>query len=893
MITFTPLSGDAHESNGNPLAYLLQVDDVKILLDCGSPDWNPEFIDEDGDAPWTPYCQALRSFAHSIDLVLLSHGDLQHCGLYPYAFAHWNLRAPAYCTYPIQAMGRVAVLDELEALRAEQSFAETDAANDADPPVDADGDAIMQSRASRSKYVAQRKDVQDAFDSLITMRYSQPTHLQGKCQGLTITPFSAGHTLGGTIWKIRSPSVGTIVYAVDMNHMRERHLDGTVLFRSAPGAGATIFEPLARPDVLITDADKTLVVNARRKDRDAALLELVSDTLGTRSHSLLMPCDSSTRVLELLVLFDQHWSFSKMRAPICLVSRTGAEMLTFVRSMMEWLGGTISKEDVGEKPDNNNKGGNRKRKRDDEEEDAIGAFALRFRHLEFFTTYAQLTSTYPSSKPKLILAVPQNISHGSSRAIFTDFASVVGNVVVLTSKGEQGTLSRMLFDKWNEAQRDGDQYGAGTVGEPVTLNETLKLRMHTKVPLQGAELETHLQAERAAQEREAKQAAALARAQLEAEADDEESDSDESQSEPDDDGDGKPAEPLRDAWHFDSGGDTADANRISFDIYMKGSVARPTSFFKATEGQTQRFKMFPYVERRRRVDAFGEVVDVAMWLRKGKALETGAESEEALEAKRKKAAEEEAKKAQAEPPSKFVTTEAEVQLACRLFFVDMEGLNDSRAVKTIVPQVNPRKMILVHSTTAATNALKESCSSIRAMTKDIYTPWLGDSVQIGEHINSFSLSLSEELLASIKMSRFEDTEVGYVAGRLVAHASSSIPVLEPLAGGKTEDGALQAAAPAARRQLGVAQLPQSTMIGDLKLTALKARLAAIGIPAEFAGEGVLVCGDFVRDPDADPNAVVAVRKMGRGKVVIEGGVCDVYYTIRREVYALHAIVATT
>jgi len=91
----------------------------------------------------------------------------------------------------------------------------------------------------------------------------------GKCQGITIIPFSAGHTLGGTIWKIRSPSVGTIVYAVNMNHMKERHLDGTVLFR--PSAGG-IFEPLARPDLFITDADRANVTTPRRKDRDAALI---------------------------------------------------------------------------------------------------------------------------------------------------------------------------------------------------------------------------------------------------------------------------------------------------------------------------------------------------------------------------------------------------------------------------------------------------------------------------------------------------------------------------------------------------------------------------------------------------------------------------------------------
>lgn len=86
---------------------------------------------------------------------------------------------------------------------------------------------------------------------------------------MTITPFNAGHTLGGTIWKIRSPAVGTIVYAVNMNHMRERHLDGTVLIS---GAGGTVFESLARPDLLITDAERANVIGSRRKDRDAALI---------------------------------------------------------------------------------------------------------------------------------------------------------------------------------------------------------------------------------------------------------------------------------------------------------------------------------------------------------------------------------------------------------------------------------------------------------------------------------------------------------------------------------------------------------------------------------------------------------------------------------------------
>jgi cleavage and polyadenylation specificity factor subunit 2 len=82
--------------------------------------------------------------------------------------------------------------------------------------------------------------------------------------------------------------------------------------------------------------------------------------------------------MELLVLLDQHWNYSRLRYPICFLSRTGREMLTFVRSMMEWLGGTVSKEDVGEEGTGGRQ--NNKRRRDDEgEEEALGAFALRFK----------------------------------------------------------------------------------------------------------------------------------------------------------------------------------------------------------------------------------------------------------------------------------------------------------------------------------------------------------------------------------------------------------------------------------------------------------------------------------------------------------------------------------
>jgi hypothetical protein len=47
-----------------------------------------------------------------------------------------------------------------------------------------------------------------------------------------------------------------IVYAVNTNHTRERHLDGTVL---SSGADGTVFNSLARPDLFTTDAERANV----------------------------------------------------------------------------------------------------------------------------------------------------------------------------------------------------------------------------------------------------------------------------------------------------------------------------------------------------------------------------------------------------------------------------------------------------------------------------------------------------------------------------------------------------------------------------------------------------------------------------------------------------------
>jgi cleavage and polyadenylation specificity factor subunit 2 len=131
-----------------------------------------------------------------------------------------------------------------------------------------------------------------------------------------------------------------------------------------------------------------------------------------------------------------------------------------------------------------------------------------------------------------------------------------------------------------------------------------------------------------------------------------------------------------------------------------------------------------------------------------------------------------------------------------------------------------------------------------------------------------------------------------VTGR-ISGLTGAIPALEAVAAGTVQKSAPGRVLPARGNVLGArapVALPHSTLIGDLKLTALKSRLASVGIHADFVGEGVLICGRKGAGVDTLEESV-AVKKTSKGQVEMEGTASDVYYTVRREVYNLHALVS--
>lgn len=190
------------------------------------------------------------------------------------------------------------------------------------------------------------------------------------------------------------------------------------------------------------------------------------------SHSVLIPCDPSARLFEILTLLDQHWSTSRLDAyPLCLVSSTGQDVLGFVRSLTEWLGKAASTTGDDFVSDRRTRHDHRT------EHGQRDTGPARFRHVKWFPSPDALARDLPAGIPKLVIAVPGTLSHGYSRQLFVSLAASAGNLVVLPSRSEEGSLTRWLSSKIGSQARNNTE----AVPRAVHIDEELSVEVISTV----------------------------------------------------------------------------------------------------------------------------------------------------------------------------------------------------------------------------------------------------------------------------------------------------------------------------------------------------------------------------------------------------------------------------
>lgn len=61
-------------------------------------------------------------------------------------------------------------------------------------------------------------------------------------------------------------------------------------------------------------------------------------------------------------------------------------------------------------------------------------------------------------------------------------ANTPGNVILLTNRGEDDTLARDLYSRWESEQTDDAKYGRGKIGTIQQLTGPLSIEVGTSLP---------------------------------------------------------------------------------------------------------------------------------------------------------------------------------------------------------------------------------------------------------------------------------------------------------------------------------------------------------------------------------------------------------------------------
>jgi len=433
MLRVTPVYGSRFSAEGeaeDPSCTLLEFSGCRCLVNVGwlSMTMRGSMMEQQPEEFQFP--------PH--DCVLLTDSQLESLGGLPVYYRQQVALAaradppgsyvppPIYATFPTVKMGQMTLYDQHAAICMD---------------------------GGRPPFTLQ--DIDDVFAAIIAIKYAQPIHVQNV---LTVQAHRAGHVVGGAFYCLQRRQDETLVVITEKYHMaKERHLDPATLLQHAstpdvlvtrPGGPAfRQFQALRLPPVLVRQAEDHL------KEEIMAVLR--------REGNVLLPADGAGRVLELILLLNQHWETERLQAAYTLLwfAPLCQNVTEFVRAQLEWMAVTLGHQFV-------NSGGQQH------------PYQLRAVHL--CTSLSELNAVLSgsggnnnTSNPACVVASGVSLEHGPARDVFLKWADNPDNAVIFTDSS-QATLRRATPSSVAPA---ADEKG-DTVGPTTTTSSTTPLMEH-------------------------------------------------------------------------------------------------------------------------------------------------------------------------------------------------------------------------------------------------------------------------------------------------------------------------------------------------------------------------------------------------------------------------------
>jgi cleavage and polyadenylation specificity factor subunit 2 len=846
-------------------------------------------------------------------------------------------RIPVYATVPVISLGRTLLQDLYASTPLASSIIPTEALNESAysfPSALKGGN-----NPSILLQAPTQEEIANYFGAINPLRYSQPhqpipSSFSPPLNGLTITAYSAGHTLGGSIWHIQH-GMESVVYAVDWNQAREHVLAGAAWLGTGTG-GSEVLEQLRRPTAMICSSKNSGLVKVAKapNKRDEELLSMIRETVA-KGGSVLIPCDSSARILEIAYLLEKSWHTETARsennsplrnARAYLASRTGGATMRYVRSMLEWMGEGIVKEfeaasGAAEGQDQRKSRGGAGR------DDGRGVRTpFDFQHITLLERKARVTRMLSATEPRVILASDTSLEWGFSKDAIRSLASDEKNLVILTERvGELGTqqkgLGRYLWDLWNErCSSTGDEAPLSTIVD--VSGQQAPMSTARTVALEGDEVPLYQQF-LARQRQLHNTMGGDTGTALETSADVVDDRSSTTSESSEDSGDGHGGKILNTTAALQHARNKLGLTDAELGVNIL--IRRKNVYDYEVRGKKGKEKVFPHQQKRRKADDFGDLIRPEEFARAdeedavgGDALRDSTKKENAVgqkrrwddlvnvidsskskDAQRRKKTEGEGQgevdnaESDSEPeddpdkvdgPSKVFVDSEFIELRCRLAI-------GGDAAETLE---------LAEICRSALNAGLEAASSAI----DVFTPLVGTVINASVDTNAWTVKLSRNMVRNLHWQNVRGMGVVAITGRLAAATLEPPPKVDegsakkkprldapavPVSSLESDNTPILDVVPA-NMATAVRSVAQPFHVGDLRLADLRKLMKSNGMEAEFRGEGVLVI-----------NGTVAVRKTATGQIEVDGGAygntdarnndAATFFRVKRQIYDGLAVVA--
>jgi len=916
----------------------------------------------------------------TLSLVLLTHARTSHLGAFAHLSKNYPLfsQIPVYATTPVISLGRTLLQD----LYASTALAATFV-----PSTGSATEATLPSfpNDSRSNILIQAPTTEEItryFQRITPLKYSQPhqpvaSDFSPPLEGLVLTAYNAGHTLGGTIWHIQH-GMESIIYAVDWNQVRENVIGGAAWFGGF--GGSEVIEPLRKPTALICSSKNgdSSPLSGGRKKRDQLLLDNVRSSLA-KGGIVLIPSDSSARVLELAFVLEKAWKEgvndpTMKYARVFMASRSAVATMKHAQSLLEWMDDSIVREFEGE-DENIAKTHKRAGSKQTNGVSTKPSKPFEFQHVKIIERPKQLEKALKRSGPKVILASDMSLSWGLSRLALQEIAQQPENLVVFTEKvnttpeAENPNLAQSL---WQVLENKEDGVALETSSEGYQIEQihsggkVLDIFDVQKMSLDANELQIYQQYMATQRQLQSSLTSRTGIGPDETENIADDSSSSSSSGDSDDEHQGRALNVSAALGHAGRAKRDLSEKDLGVSILLR---KKGTYDFDVRQYKRGRNAIFPYIHHRKRGDEYGEYIKAEDYLRaeekedadsanavqanqkigqKRKWHDPGNEKNNLGDNKRQQTRKGErggeresvriansgdadgniSDESDAEPepetfegPAKAVFHSHSVTLNARLAFVDFGGLHDQRSLQNLIPVIDPRKLILVGGTKKETQALALDCKTLLAAKEgemgsepsvDVFTPSVGQVIDASVDTNAWTVKLSRDLVKRLQWQNVHSIGVVTLTGELKGEQPSTEHpdaagnktkkqrLLKPDAEGNPTPSETQKVSDdihplldlvPASMAAATRSVAQPLHVGDMRLADLRRLMGTVGYTAEFRGEGTLLI---------DGN--VAVRKLGTGKIVVEGSPfstatmsagrpANTFYDVRRTIYKGLAVIA--